>query len=488
MKYASVVMLCTLGIGGCLVGPNYHVPNVSSQPGWSSTQPASDTTDTHDARAAPTSRPTILESGGDLPDKWWRTLGDPALNRLVEQAIVSNLTLREAEARIREARAQSAGARAGLFPTVRGDGGYSFNHDDGPLFPVEAGDYQFGAVGFDTAWELDLFGGTRRSVEASVDTTEAQIEAKHDGVVSVLAEVCRVYVGLRTDQARTAIARDNLHIARQSLELAKRRRAAGIAGDLDVVRAQALVTATAATLPQLQSRCLQEIHAIGVLLGQQPDSLVPSLSTPSAIPTPPRTIPLGLPSDLLRRRPDIRRVERELAAATASIGVAEANLYPQFSLNGDLGVGAISASDLFNWSSRYVSFGPSARWLLFDAGRVLADVDSRRAVRQELLDEYQQTILSATREVEDSIVAVNRSQDTCTWNRQTMQADQEAVRIASELYGNGLTGFLNVLDTERSLFAAKDAVASNDGEIAVDVIALYKSLGGGWETRGRGSN
>jgi len=188
-----------------------------------------------------------------------------------------------------------------------------------------------------------------------------------------------------------------------------------------------------------------------------------------------------LPSELLRRRPDVRRAERQLAAATASIGVAEANLYPQLSLNGGIGTGGTEPFQLFNWSSRYYSVGPSVRWLLFDAGRVLADVDSRRAVREQVLADYRETILSAVRDVEDALVAFNREQDQRDLYRQSVDANAEAVRIARDQYANGLTGFLTVLDAERSLFASEDTLAQSDGAIATDLVALYKGLGGGWQ-------
>jgi outer membrane protein, multidrug efflux system len=475
-----MTIACLAAVAGCMVGPNYHRPSVDLQHKWVAPEAANSSTAA--MLGVPTSRPSTIQPGGDLPEKWWTTLGDATLNSLVDRAIRSNLDLRAAAARMRQARAQWAGAKAGLFPTANVGAGYDYEHNYGPLFPAETTDYNFYAAGFDATWELDVFGGTRRAIEEAGDSLQAQAEARRDVLVSLIAEVCLDYVELRTAQQRAAIATDNLRIARDSLSLAQRLRAAGVVGDLDVTRAQAEVTLTAANLPAFDIEAKQSIHALGVLLGESPDRLLAELSPAGPIPRPPQKVPVGLPSGLLRRRPDVRRAERELAAATASIGVAESDLYPKFTLTGDFGVGATDTSTLFNWSSRYVGIGPSARWLLFDAGRVLANVDSQRAVREELLADYQQTILVAVRDVEDAAVAFQREQDSRDLYRQTVEANAETVRIANDQYANGLIGFLTVLDAERSLFASEDSLAVSNGAISLDLVALYKALGGGWES------
>jgi NodT family efflux transporter outer membrane factor (OMF) lipoprotein len=481
IKIKSYLLIaCLVAAAGCTVGPNYHRPSVELQHQWV-TPDAADSS-TASTAGVPTSRPSTVQPGADLPEQWWTTLSDTMLNGLIDRAVRSNLDLRAATARVREARAEWAGAKAGLFPTANVGGGYDFEHSNGPLFPVDTKDYNFYAAGFDATWELDVFGGTRREIEEAGDSLQAQAEARRAVLVSLLAEVCRDYVELRTAQQRSAIAADNLRIARDSLALAQRLRAAGVAGDLDVTRAQAEVTLTAANLPAFDIAIKQSIHALGVLLGESPDTLLAELSQAGPIPRPPQKVPVGLPSDLLRRRPDVRRAERELAAATASIGVAESDLYPKFTLTGDFGVGATDTSNLFNWSSRYVGVGPGARWLLFDAGRVLANVDSHRAVQAELLADYQQTILVAVRDVEDAVIAFQREQDRRDLYRQTVDANAESVRIANDQYANGVANFLTVLDAERSLFASQDALAVSDGAISLDLVALYKGLGGGWES------
>ena len=473
-----ITFACLVATAGCTVGPNYHRPSVDLQHKW--VAPEADGSATAAMAGVPTSRPSMVQPGGDFPEQWWTTLSDSTLNGLVDRAVRFNLGLRAAAARVRQARAQWARAKAGLFPKANVGAGYDFEHNNGPLFPADTKDYNFYAAGFDASWELDIFGGTRRAIEAAGDSLEAQTEARRAVLVSLLAEVCRDYVKLRTAQQRAAVAADNLRIARDSLALAQRLNAAGVVGNLDVTRAQAEVTVTAASLPEFDIEAQQSIHALGVLLGESPDTLLAELSQAGPIPRPPGNVPVGLPSDLLCRRPDVRRAERELAAATASIGVAESDLYPKFTLTGDFGVGATDTSTLFNWSSRFVGVGPSARWLLLDAGRVLANVDSRRAVRAELLADYQQTILVAVRDVEDAVVAFQRDQDRRDLYRQTVDANAESVRIANDQYAKGISGFLTVLDAERSLFASQDALAVSDGTISLDLVALYKGLGGGW--------
>src|ERR1700722_12445518 len=475
-----ITIACLVAAAGCTVGPNYHRPSVDLQHKW--VAPEASNSSIPAMVGVPTSRPSTVQPGADLPEQWWTTLSDTPLSSLVDRAVRSNLDLRSAAARVRQARAQWAGAKAGLFPTASASAGYDYERNFGPLFPANTNDYNFYTAGFDASWELDVFGGTRRAIEEAADSLQAQADARRAVLVSLLAEVCLDYVELRTAQQRAAIAADNLRIARDSLALAQRLRAAGVVGDLDVTRAQAEVTVTAANLPAFDIEAKQSIHALGVLLGESPDTLLAELSQAGPIPRPPEKVPVGLPSDLLRRRPDVRRAERELAAATASIGVAESDLYPKFTLTGDFGVGATDTSTLFNWSSRYVGVGPSARWLLFDAGRILANVDSRRAVREELLADYQQTILLAVRDVEDAVVAFQREQDRRDQYRQTVDANAESVKIASDQYANGVTGFLTVLDAERSLFSSQDAKAVSDGAISLDLVALYKGLGGGWES------
>ena len=451
-------------LAGCTVGPNYQRPQVSASPSW-----------TH----SPATQASVV-AGDAPPADWWSTLNDPQLDVLVREAARDNLTVSIAKSRIAEARAGVGIAASNLFPSVGGGGGYSFNRAYGPLFPAVTHDYQFYAAGFDALWEADVFGGVRRSIEAAADDLQAQSDAERGAVVSVIAEVARSYVELRTTQQRIQIANSNIQMQSETLDLARRLNAAGIVSNLDVSRAQAELAQTQSEVPLLQIQEKSFIHELAILLGQPPEALT-RLEAPGPIPAPPGRVPIGLPSDLLRRRPDICQVERQLAAATARIGVAEADLYPQFTLTGDFGVGAEDFGRLFNWSSRFVGIGPSVRWELFEGGRILANIDAHKAIRQELLDQYKLTILQALRETADSLVSFDSRQEQFNRLGQSVQSAQESVRIARDQYANGTIGYLSLLDAQRSLLQAQDAMAESQGEVTLSMIALYKAIGGGWE-------
>jgi outer membrane protein, multidrug efflux system len=459
-------------LSACAVGPNYKRPNMPVQHTWeasAATQPAA-------------TEPSVVDQTAAPPLAWWGTLNDPTLNWLVKEAWHSNLDVKIAGARIREARAFRSEAAGGLFPHAAADAGYGFYRAGGPLFPgIESGDYQFYDGGFDAIWELDVFGGIRRSVEAAAYDVQAQIDAQRGALVSVVAEVARNYVELRTAQERYAITQQNVQTEKQSLALAQRLYTAGLAAELDVTQAQAQVTTTQSQLPVLEIQEKVAIHQLGILLGESPTELMSQLSNVGPLPVVPKRVPIGLPSDLLKRRPDVRQVERQLASATAQIGVAEAELYPQFTLTGDFGLGTVPPANFFNWSNRFYGIGPSVRWELFEGGRIIANVDAHKAIRQELLDQYKLTILDAIGEVENALVAFRRQQDQYDLLSQSVESNKASLRISSERYAEGTVGFLDVLDAERSLLESQDTLAVTQGDIVLSMIGLYKAVGGGWE-------
>jgi outer membrane protein, multidrug efflux system len=463
--WIALILFGLLIVPGCTVGPNYKRPDVAVQHTW-----------TH----PPTTQASIIDEATP-PSAWWTTLNDPKLNSLVQSACHGNLSVRIAKSRIYEARSERGIAASRLFPSVGAGGAYSFNRANGPLFPVDTHDYQFYAAGFDAFWEADIFGGVRRSIEAAEDDVQAEQDAERGAVVSVVAEVARSYVELRTTQQRILIANANIQTQSDSLDLAKRLSASGIVSDLDVTRAQAELTQTQSQIPLLEIQEKGLIHQLGILLGESPEALSAELKVAGPIPAPPGRVPIGLPSQLLRRRPDVRQVERQLAAATAQIGVAEADLYPQVTLTGDFGVGAEDFGRMFNWSSRYVGVGPSIRWQLLEGGRILANIDAHKAIQQELIDQYKLTILIALRETADSLVAFDNQQRQFNLLSQSVQSNEDSVRIASEQYAGGTVGYLSLLDAQRSLLRTQDALAQSQGEVTLSVIALYKAIGGGWE-------
>ncbi|MCX5660551.1 MAG: efflux transporter outer membrane subunit [Planctomycetota bacterium] len=457
-------------VAGCTVGPDYKAPDtkvsdnfgVATQP---ATQPASQST----------TQPDLT--------RWWESFNDPALNKLVAEAVKSNLDLKLAQARVRQARADLGFNEAGLFPTLDGGAGFSRSRVSKNANPgVPVGTRNLYQAGFDAGWEIDVFGGNRRAIESAQYTLEAQTDAEQATRITLLAEVARNYVLLRGFQHELAIVRRNVATQEDTLSLQRQKFDAGIASDLTVAQAEALVTDTRAQIPPLEAGTRQAIHRLGVLLGQEPASLVAELIEPQRIPSGPPTVPAGLPSELLRRRPDVRQAERGIAAATASIGVATADLFPKFTLNGTLGLSSAKASNFAEAASGYWSVGPAMTWRLFDAGRIRANIRSKEAVRDQHFVQYQQVVLQALSEVEDALVAYDREQARQTILRASVASNRRSVDLATKLNGAGVVDFLNVLATQQALLAAEDQLARSDQAVSTNLVALYKALGGGWET------
>lgn len=468
VSIAAVLLLST----GCTVGPNYHQPKVAAPARWSEPLAGG-------------------ETSGERPlASWWKTFNDPELDSLIKRAVASNHDLRIAEARVRESRAQYKMTSADLWPTIDASGSYMRNLQSHhqpllgslplPGVPFENNVYQ---TGFDSSWELDVFGGTRRSIEASkADLAAAELD-RRNVLVTLLGEVARNYVETRGLQHRLAIAGKNIQAQEEGVTLTRDRFNSGLTSDLDVQQATALLATTRSEVPVLETALQSSIHRLGVLLGQEPGALQTELSKVSAIPANPPKVPVGLPSDLLRRRPDVRQAERQLAAATARIGVAEADLFPKFSLTGDAGFQSVSVSDWFSSGSRFWSVGPTVQWRIFDAGRIRANVHVQTARQEQALAAYEKSVLTAFEDVENALVAYAKEQERHRSLEEAVNANNDALHLADENYTNGLANFINVLDAERSLYQAEDALAQSDKTVSQDLIALYKTLGGGWEAK-----
>ena len=471
--------LLIVNVAGCAVGPNYKPLAMKLPTHW----------DDDDEQTKQVSREGTKT---DLT-LWWVAFNDPVLNQIVAQALSSNLDEKIAIARIREERAYLASSRGGLLPSIGLDGSYtrqrySANTPFGEfpqLVPREENTYE---AGFDASWELDVFGGLRRQVEASQADLAASMENSRDVRVTLLAEAARDYVAVRALERRLQIARENLADQNDSLRLTRARFEQGFAPELDVIQARSLMETTQARVPELESELAQTIHRIGVLLGREPDALIaqlsdmapiPGIADPDAIAV---RIPAGLPSDLLRRRPDIRRAERVVAVATARVGVATADLYPKFSITGTAGLESISTSDFLFGTSRMWSVGPTVRWPIFEGGRIRAYIEARNAQEEQALLTYQKTVLSALAEVEDALVAYAKERT----RHQSLAASAEDFRLsevlAQERYEEGYANYLDVLEAQRSLYAAQDSLAQSDQQLIGDLIAIYKALGGGWES------
>jgi NodT family efflux transporter outer membrane factor (OMF) lipoprotein len=413
---------------------------------------------------------------------WWTTFQDSTLTALVERAVTSNLDLREAEARLRQARATRGIATAGLWPTVTATGSFARSRAAGQsasTTPVL--EHSLFQIGLDAAWEIDLFGGVRRDIEAADADVQAAVEDHRDVLVTLVAEVALNYVDLRGFQQEIAIAQQNLKAQKHSADLTQQRFRGGFVGALDVANADAQVATTAAQIPLLESAARQAIYSLGVLLGRPPAALLEELSPTSAIPATPPQVPITLPSDLLRRRPDIRRAEAQIHAATARIGVATADLFPRFSLTGSLGSQSNKLRSLLDWGNRGWSFGPSVNWTLFDGGRILSNIDVQKALQEQTVIAYQKTVLVALQDVENALIAYAKEQENRTALVDAVAANRKAVALATQLYTEGETDFLSVLIAQRSLYVSEDALVQSTRNVTTDLVALYKALGGGWE-------
>ncbi|SPE59910.1 Transcriptional regulator, Fis family [Verrucomicrobia bacterium] len=475
-KHSGILLLVVasalLALVGCKVGPNYKPPELSAPAQWSS------------PLAGGVTNLPVAEA------TWWKNFRDPQLDSLIFRAVQSNRNLVVAGARVREARALRGVVAAGLWPTADASGSYSrtrLSQNGFPEFPpnivpFEDNVYQ---VGFDAAWELDVFGGTRRAVEAARANEAAAAYARREVLVSLLGEVARNYVEARGLQRRLVIAGENITSQSNSLGITKDRYEGGLATDLDVQQAAALLATTEAQVPALETSFKAAAYHLGVLLGQPPGAVLDELSNSVPIPATPPEVPVGLPSELLRRRPDLQRAERQLAAATAQIGVAVSDLFPKFSLTGDVGLQSVSVSDWFTAGSRFWSAGPMVQWRLLAAGKIRANIRVQNARQEQALANYEQASLNAMEDVENALTAYAKEQVRRRSLSAAVDASQQALQLANQLYEGGLVDFLRVLDAQRSLYQAQDALVQSDLGVSLDLVSLYKALGGGWEAAAR---
>jgi outer membrane protein, multidrug efflux system len=459
-------VLLMLAFCGCSVGPKYSRPQMEVSGQWSEL-PASGVTG-----AASSAQVTA----------WWTTFADAQLDSLVDRALRSNTDLRIALARIREARAQKGVVAADAFPSVDAAGAYTRSR---PSVNAPGGSSGKASdlfqAGFDASWEIDVFGGVRRAVEAANADIGVAEENRRDVLVTLLSDVARNYLEVRGNQLRIAIARENITAQRKTVELTEGRYEVGLSNELEVAQARAQLATTESQVPALETAVKRAIHRLGVLLGQEPGVLLGELSAEAPIPPTPPEVPAGLPSDLLKRRPDIRRAEREVAAATARIGVATADLFPKFFLTGALGQQSVSFSDIAAPASRFWGIGPTVTWRVFDAGRIRSNIKVQDARQEQALIFYERTVLTALEDTENALVAYSKEQETRHSLNQSVEANRKAVDIANELYSKGLIDFLNVLVSQRALNQSQDDLAQSEQRVSTNLVALYKALGGGWE-------
>lgn len=450
--------LALLLLGACVsVGPDYVPPATQAPVRWSA---------------------AVGDSAGDASTlaAWWQTLDEPLLNELMQRAAAGNRDLAQAEARVREARARRGISEAERFPTLQASAGATRRSSSEETGSGRSSELY--SAGFDARWELDIFGGKRRALEAATAGLEASEYDLRNVLVSLLAEVALNYIDTRAFQARLALAEANLRAQSETFDIARWRAEAGLATQRDVEQAKLNLEQTRAQLPALRSGAAQAANRIAVLLGQNPGTLDALLAAPRAIPAAPPALAVGVPADALRRRPDVQRAERRLAAQTAQIGVATAALYPNFSLSGSIGLEALSAGRLLNASAVATALGANLAWTVFDAGRIRQNIAVQTALQEEALSFYESAVLSALQDVENALVAYAAEQQ----RREALAAAaaRNAAELARHQYAAGLADFQVVLDTQRSLLSLEDQLAASRGNVTSNLVRLYKALGGGW--------
>lgn len=471
--------LLTLGLvlllSACAVGPDYKPPVVPVPRQWNT------------ATAKPVAHEPLI--------KWWESFNDPILNQLISDAVNANLDLKQALARVKDARAQRAETFAAGLPTLsaRSNVNRRLNNSSAGSSQTSgatstAGGFGIGnqlinifQMGFDAQWELDFFGGARRALEAADATLDSEVENSRDVLVTLLGEVARNYIELRSNQQLMKITYDNVSAQQDTLSLTETREQSGLASMLEVTEAQAQLAATQAQLPVYETVARQAIYALSVLLGREPGALIARLDPSGGIPAVTAPVIPELPSELLKRRPDIRRAERQMAAANALVGVATAELYPKINLSAFLGLQNMRITDLTpigkSWSTAASLTVPIFNW-----GRLKAAIKSKEAQSELAFLTYQSTVLGAFKDVEDALIAYSKEQQRQQSLAKAVAANQLAVQLANERYQKGLTAFIDVLASQQALYQSQSNLVTSSAKLSSSLVALYKALGGGWQT------
>ena len=469
------LLLCffILAVAGCMVGPNFLSPKTSAPSAW----------------LGPTAQMNFDASRQAELINWWTSFNDSTLTSLVDRAVKSNLDLQQAQARILQARAARGIVAADLWPTINVSAGVTRSRSvASSSMGTVASMRNLFQTGLDAAWELDVFGRVRRNIEAADADIQVSIEDYRATLVTLVAEVALNYINLRDFQQEIIISQNNLQSQQHTAGLTRQRFEVGLVSALDVANAEALVATTTSQIPILETAAQQAIYNLSVLLGREPSALVAELSPASAIPPTPPLIPISLPSDLLLRRPDVRSAEAQIHSATARIGAATADLFPRFNLIGATGFQGSKSNDWIKGINRVWSASPSVSWNIFDAGRIRSNIELQKAIQKEALLAYQKTILTAFQDVENALIAYTKDQQRRTALIDAVTANRKAVKLSTLLYTEGQTDFLNVLDAQRSQYTSEQALVLSTRSLSTDLVALYKALGGGWETYERSDN
>lgn len=476
-------LLIAVSLSGCMTGPRQWICN-HFKVGPNYVEPAAPVASQwldHD-------NPKIKQQATDY-SYWWATFNDPMLNDLVRNAYEQNLTLKMAGARILEARAQLGMAQGNLFPQQQqADGAYSrtqMSSNSYPFgaFPLPKMAYDNWTVGFDAAWELDFWGRYRRAVESADANLSVQLENYDNGLVILQAEVAATYIQLRTLENRLALAQKNVDLQRKTLRITRDRFEAGLVSQLDVKQAESILGGTESLLPTFEAGRRKAKNRLCILLGMPPSAIETTLGQSGRIPHASPTVAVGIPAELLTRRPDVRRAERKAAAQCEQIGIAESELYPHISITGMIAFDTEYLNQLIASNSIAGSVGPRFRWNILNYGRLRNNIRVQDARFQQLVLDYQQTVLRANEEVENAITSFLHEQIRVKYLEASTKATAEAVELANLQYDQGLVDFQRVLDSERALVVQQDALAESQGGVATNLVAIYKALGGGWRMR-----
>lgn len=504
---AACLCLVTLA-GGCEVGPSFRSPSASLPSSWQGAEQSA-------AAAAAAGASAADASSGAIDDAWWKVFRDPTLERLEQRVVAENLDVQSASLRLKESRLQAHIIGAGLWPSLNANASYEREKasqqgllslfggggsGQSPAPGTEASGAPGGGAGgapasaaasisaplnlwqygFDASWELDLWGGARRALEAANASAQASQEDLRSTLLEEMAEVARDYLTLRGVQAQRLVVEATIAADRDAASITSQRASAGLTPHQDVASAEAEVDSVASQLPMLGQQAAQLLNALSLLLGAPPDALREELAVPQSYQPMPPSVPLGIPSELARRRPDIRSAEAKLAAATAQIGVAVAELYPSITLNGSLGFQALQLSNLGSWSARQYSLGPGLALPLFESGRLRGTVKLRKVEQQEAAIAYQKTVLQAWHDVANALIAYSTEQERLQRLTRAVSDNGEVLSVALERYRSGIDPYLNVLSAQRTLLQTQLEATQSQTTVESNLVQLYKALGGGW--------
>ena len=486
-QLAPLLLLCGV-FAGCAVGPNFTKPKPEVPPQWSAT-----------ASQPPEHAASRVSAEAPQGDAWWQSFNDPMLTSLVQRSVAANLDVRKAVVRIEEARAERSAVASSFWPSLSADARFtrqrfSETTPNGALFGAASAfpkqpngvaitnPFNQNELGLSLSWEIDLFGRVRRSVEAASAELVASQEFGHDVLLSLQSDVARAYIELRGAQLRHAIAQRSLDTDHELMDLTRERRDAGLASDLDVASATSQANATAAQLPLIDAQISGDINQLSRLMSREPDALRSELIAEEPVPPVPPQVPAGLPSDLARRRPDIRRSEASLHAETARVGVAVADLFPRLTLTAAGGYQSEQLSQLVKAASHFGSFAPALELPIFDAGRRQANIRLQKAKAQEAGIDYARTVLGALHEVENAILAYGADQERRVALEAAVSANRDALALARDRYRAGISSFIDVLDLQRALQQNEMALGITTTAVSTDLVQLYRALGGGWQS------